>query len=170
MGKKTALRGAFFTFFFLLSVGMTSVFPMEVEVFDKPPAPPAGGEYMGSKSCEACHSEYYRKWFLSPHASAYRKLKKSSEKADSRCLRCHATGFGVRSGFGDNLELAGVQCEACHGPSSRHVTSVSSPDHTPGPQSGCADCEIRKICMPCHTPKESPNFDFNLYYERIRHK
>jgi hypothetical protein len=162
--KKTFLDGAVFLLFMLTGFP-PYVFSMEVKVSQTPPTNFTEGKYMGSKACESCHPAHYRKWFLSPHAKAYRSLK-GTEKNDSRCLRCHTTGFRGQ----DNPEpsLTGVQCEACHGPSSRHAADgTSSP--VPTPNFDCRDCEIRKICMPCHTPKKSPGFDFNRYYERIRH-
>jgi hypothetical protein len=162
--KRIALKGTVLAFLFILPATGNTV---EVRVSDKPLEPPEGGEYTGSVSCKNCHPVHYRTWFLSPHARAFQSLKQKSEKADARCLRCHTTGF--RGRFDPNL--VGVQCEACHGPSSRHAATGndSSPIPTPGLKPGCRDCEFRKICMLCHTPKESPDFDFNSYYKRIRH-
>lgn len=151
----------------LCSVFPATVYSLEVEVSDKPLSPSSGGEYVGGAVCQDCHPDHYRKWFLSSHAKAYKSLKTGSQKTDPVCLRCHTTGFTGTF----NPNLAGVQCEACHGPSSAHASTAkgSSPSPTPSFPPDCKSCEVIKICMPCHNQKQSPDFDFNSYYQRIRH-
>jgi len=65
------------------------------------------------------------------------------------CGRCHTTGYKPE-GHNDGLEgivgtwkFEGVQCEACHGPGSKHVESASK-----------ADIMIdRDVCYGCHETK-----------------
>jgi hypothetical protein len=100
-------------------------------------------EFLGSKSCRMCHSKTFKSWEASPHAQALEVLKPGNaaeEKTkhnldpqkdyttDASCLACHSTGFGKKGGFQvlastedqkavkKNEALAGVGCEACHGP------------------------------------------------------
>ncbi len=91
-------------------------------------------DYVGVKKCKACHIKQYKSWKKTNMANSFENLKpgvKAAEKkkagidadkdytADADCLRCHTTGYGKPGGFTsitDTPNLAGVQCEACHGP------------------------------------------------------
>ena len=68
------------------------------------------------------------------------------------CGRCHTTGYRTE-GHQDNLEgiagtwaIDGVQCEACHGPGSRHADDphgvLMRVDRT------------SQLCGKCHTPED----------------
>ena len=92
-----------------------------------------GAEYVGEAKCKKCHFKEHRSWKKSEtykHASAWETLKpalKSADQKDSHgklCVSCHVTGYGKPGGFVDEAtsgHLLGVQCEACHGPGSKHV-------------------------------------------------
>ncbi|MFH0982422.1 MAG: cytochrome c family protein [Planctomycetota bacterium] len=99
-------------------------------------------EYIGSKKCKMCHSQTHKAWETTAHAKALEtlqpgKAKEAKEKfkldpakdysTDKACLGCHTVGFGKKGGYvvpdpADEKavkaagELAGVGCEACHGP------------------------------------------------------
>jgi len=78
------------------------------------------------------------------------------------CIGCHVVGFKKKDGFADNATtpaLANVQCEACHGPAGRHLENPAVPYGRAG----------KSACLPCHTRENSPSFDFNVYWPRIRH-
>ena len=67
-----------------------------------PPAsadPPADQEYTGTKRCASCHFDQFMKWKASPHAKAFSLLTKKYE-ADAKCLACHTTGYGQKTGYG----------------------------------------------------------------------
>ena len=86
------------------------------------------------------------------------------KKADfnPECVGCHVVGFKKRGGFADNTTtpaLANVQCEACHGPGTKHLQNPALPYGKAG----------KPACMPCHTHDNSPSFDFDTYWPRIRH-
>ena len=83
--------------------------------------PPADQDYTGSKRCASCHFEEYTKWKASPHAKAFSLLTKKYE-ADEKCLKCHTTGYGEKTGYGavKDDSLKDVGCETCHGPGSKH--------------------------------------------------
>jgi len=92
--------------------------------------------YVGAKKCKACHLKQYTGWSATKMAAAFDLLKPgvradAKKKAkqdpakdythDSNCLPCHTTGFGKPGGFKsieETPDLAGVQCESCHGPHS----------------------------------------------------
>ncbi len=99
-------------------------------------------EYVGSKRCRMCHSQWYKSWEQSVKGHSFEALKpgvskelklKVSLDADkdyttaARCLVCHTVGYGQPGGYqipeaGDSeaARLAatreGVGCESCHGP------------------------------------------------------
>jgi hypothetical protein len=86
------------------------------------------------------------------------------KKADfnPECVGCHVVGFKKKGGFLDRTTtstLANVQCESCHGPGARHVKNSHAPYGNAGKSS----------CMPCHTHENSPSFEFESYWARIRH-
>ena len=92
--------------------------------------------YVGAKKCKPCHLKQYTSWGATKMAAAFDLLKPgvradAKKKAkqdpgkdythDSNCLPCHTTGFGKPGGFKsieETPDLAGVQCEGCHGPHS----------------------------------------------------
>ncbi|UCE72390.1 MAG: cytochrome c family protein, partial [Nitrospiraceae bacterium] len=91
-----------------------------------------GADYVGVKKCKACHIKQYKSWQKTTMAESFENLKqgvKVEEKkkagledkdytADASCLKCHTTGYGQPGGFtsiADTPNLAGVQCESCHG-------------------------------------------------------
>ena len=95
--------------------------------------------YVGSSKCRICHLPQYKSWQQTKMAQAYELLKpgkaaeaKQKAKLDSNkdytrdpvCLACHTTGYGQPSGFRDiatTPDLAGVGCEACHGPGADYL-------------------------------------------------
>jgi len=93
----------------------------------------AQAQYIGSGRCRACHLPEAKSWEQTKMARVFEVLKpgvaaeaKKSKKLDpnkdythdAACLGCHTTGYGKPGGF-ESIEktpnLAGVQCEACHG-------------------------------------------------------
>lgn len=120
----------------------------------------------------------------------YERLHGVSRVNDPECLSCHVTGWDpqnyvrFRSGFLNgafatdeaerNLEklLAGNQCENCHGPGSQHVELVeSSADPAVAGESVrvTLDQARSNTCVRCHDGDNSPEFDFDKYWEQVRH-
>ncbi len=93
-------------------------------------------KYIGAKKCKACHIKQFKSWEATRMSGSFENLKagiKAEEKkkakidpnkdytADKGCLKCHTTGYGKPGGFttiAETPDLAGVQCEGCHGPGS----------------------------------------------------
>ena len=89
--------------------------------------------YVGAKKCKPCHLKQYTTWSGTKMANAFELLKpgvradakrKGNQDPnkdythDAKCLPCHTTGYGKAGGFRsieETPELAGVQCETCHG-------------------------------------------------------
>ncbi|MHB8865731.1 MAG: multiheme c-type cytochrome, partial [Pirellulaceae bacterium] len=73
------------------------------------------------KRCASCHFEQFMQWKGTPHGTAFSLLTKKYEK-DPKCLECHTTGYGEKTGYGavNDESLQNVGCEVCHGPGSKH--------------------------------------------------
>lgn len=129
-----------------------------------------GQHYAGTEVCSRCHSVRFRRWSASVHAASMESLRQDGKEGSPSCLRCHATGFGTRTGHGGTRPgrgLSAVTCEACHGPSGEHAASrFPALVRTPG-AADCNSCEVVRICRECHTPRHSPLFDLQGFLEKI---
>ena len=122
--------------------------------------PPAGQEYTGTKRCASCHFDQFMRWKKTPHSKAFDDLT-AKYQADAKCLKCHTTGYGEATGFKDaasGAALAGVTCEVCHGPGSKHE-EVSKPfaqvkNLTPEQEKAVRDSiwkvKPQNVCIECH--------------------
>ncbi|MHC4767020.1 MAG: multiheme c-type cytochrome [Planctomycetota bacterium] len=169
--------------------------------------PPADAEYLGVKRCKKCHFQQWKSWsdtkmaktfeVLRPGAAADAKADRGLDPqedytGDTQCLSCHTTGYGHRGGYrtpppGDAAaartagELAGVGCEACHGPGSVFVsiheeiqdsqrTYEASELHDAGQYRiatpVCAGCH--RESAPCISPGYT--FDFEQRKEQGTHR
>ena len=121
-----------------------------------PPLPARGSGLIGAVACRTCHPAQYQRWKQSQHAHAYETLVHIDRAFDFECLPCHTTGNRFEGDLWEASEIGnpeGVQCESCHGHGVKHARFrgdiLRSPD--------------AKICRQCHTPRDSPNFDFQSY-------
>lgn len=127
-----------------------------------------GERYLGDENCRRCHGEQYRQWESSPHAQAFASLSRplADKPLEAACVSCHSTGYG-NGGFvphslnpaqrpSGSPDLAGVQCEACHGQGTRHQRT--------------GKVEVAEaVCRGCHTPEWSPKFDYAQALAAVRH-
>lgn len=112
---------------------------------------------------------------------------------DTECLSCHVTGWHPQnvvrydSGFLSEEatpHLVGQQCENCHGPGTRHAeveanwkADRKSFDDDTRAERLDLQKEIRitldvaknRVCYSCHDNDNSPHFQFEKYWEEIRH-
>ncbi len=118
--------------------------------------------FTASEKCRECHEEAYAVWSASSHASAFDILEEKSRQYDKDCTPCHTTGFYKRGGY-EHLavtpDLKHVGCESCHGNGYDHVLDPDTP--TEGDAAG--------ICVDCHVPLHSPEYESDRYWEQIRH-
>jgi len=94
-------------------------------------------EYVGIKKCKMCHFKKYKSWKETAMAKSFDNLRQGAKveakeavgvkdkdyTADPSCLKCHTTGYG-NGGFTsieETPDLAGVTCEACHGPGASYI-------------------------------------------------
>jgi Cytochrome c554 and c-prime/Outer membrane cytochrome MtrC/MtrF-like, domains II/IV len=112
--------------------------------------------YASAATCSVCHSNTHNTWLSTRHASALETLKNIGQGTNPDCLVCHTVGYGQANGFVDEAttpDLAGVQCENCHGPAGQHALSPGNlflrPVRTPAAE----------ICGGCHTDFHHPTYD-----------
>jgi len=116
--------------------------------------------FVGSETCQQCHSEQYKLWKNTGHAHAYKTLLDRDRHYDPECLRCHTVGYDYQSGFISAEEtplLKDVGCESCHGPASGHIQDKN------------AAYKVKFDCRSCHTEEHSPKFDYQKYWDKIAH-
>ena len=124
--------------------------------------PDTGWYYAGSDACTGCHPDQSAQWSTTRHAEAFSSLTESDQGYNPECIFCHATGWGYTGGFvlaDDTPAMENVQCEMCHGAAGEHI------------ETGRADFETASAstCLQCHTEENSPEFNYDLYYELIKH-
>ncbi len=153
---------------------------------------PKGAKFVGAEKCGECHTKAYDKWKSTPHAHAYESLDPVNERHgyerlkgiariyDAECLSCHVTGWHPQdvlryeSGFIKKQKtphLLGNQCENCHGPGSRHVDLVEADDVDKAINEMRVTLEQAKqdLCYECHDLDNSPHFEFDSYWEQVKH-
>jgi predicted CXXCH cytochrome family protein len=120
--------------------------------------------YVGWSKCAACHSAINDSWKDTRHAKAIESLKKTGQETLPACVKCHVTAFELDGGFVDyelTPEMAGVQCEVCHGPGSEHM---ANPTVDMKKDSG-AD-----LCRQCHTKSQDPGFNYEEKVKEVHGK
>lgn len=121
--------------------------------------------YVGLTKCATCHSAIQDTWQNTRHAKAIESLKKSGQENLPACVKCHVTGYEKDGGFIDNEltpEMAGVQCEVCHGPGSDHVASPMAKKMVKEP--GTA------LCRQCHTEGQDAGFNYEVKVKNVHGK
>ena len=111
--------------------------------------------YVGNEKCSMCHSDIYKSWQNSRHAKAIDSLKKTAQEGLSACVKCHVTAYEKDGGFLDyelTPEMAGVQCEACHGPGGKHISNPMGEKVVKTPSEA--------LCRECHTQGQDPGFNY----------
>ena len=112
-------------------------------------------KYVGHEKCAPCHSDIHKSWLNTRHARAVDSLKKTGQEGLAGCVRCHVTGYEKNYGFMDyelTPEMAGVQCEACHGPGEKHLTNPMGEKLAKDPG--------EDLCRVCHTTGQDPGFKY----------
>lgn len=174
-----------FTAMFLLTLGV--LLPSDADT--------AGYEYIGAKKCRVCHLKQYKSWEQTAMAKSFENLKpgvmaEEKKKAgldpnkdytnDPTCLKCHTTGYGKPGGFKsikETPDLAGVQCESCHGPGSEFSKIMKANPKFKREEIRAVGwifpSEDEKGCMVCHgadspfNEKVDPKYKFD-FKERLK--
>ncbi|HYK89370.1 MAG TPA: multiheme c-type cytochrome [Acidobacteriota bacterium] len=117
----------------------------------------AAPTYIGADKCKLCHKIQYDSWSKTKHAKAFNSLK-PEEKAKKECTECHTTA--------GKTELAGIQCEACHGPGSDYKAIGVMKDKAKSIAAGLK-VPTEKDCVACHN-KKSPTFKSFNFAEAVK--
>ncbi len=113
-------------------------------------------KYVGAEVCKQCHLNVHTEWSKTLHASALTTLADAGQGDNAACLPCHTVGYGEDGGYVDQTttpDLAGVQCENCHGPCYDHVHNVGDKSLRPKVDISAA------VCGTCHTGAHHPTYD-----------
>jgi hypothetical protein len=161
-------------------------------------AHPPSDQFVGPARCRECHQEQYESWSKTRMARTFEVLKAGVLVAEKRiadldperdytrdevCLGCHTTGHGLRGGFvsiEETPDMAGVTCEACHGPGGMYVSTVMGGSDkafatTEAVEKGLVYPPTEKVCKKCHNDG-SPfvgmdyTFDFDERVARGTHE
>ena len=155
--------------------------------------------YIGAAACGKCHPTEYAALRDTPHARALDRLaapapiawstprhkRGRTGLADPACLRCHTTGYGRPGGYPAVAQpppaagaqarapvphpMAGVTCEACHGPGKAHADDPKKPGAILRLAGGCPECSVLPICRTCHDDANDPDFDPRIALHKARH-
>ncbi len=119
----------------------------------------------------------------------FERLHDVARTFDPECISCHVTGWEpeeyvrFRGGFlneefaADESErllqslMAGNQCENCHGPGSRHIEQIEAGNQEAAAKEMKVSLEQAKnqTCGKCHDADNSPDFNFEKYWEDVKH-
>jgi hypothetical protein len=124
-------------------------------------APPGSPVLTGPGACGSCHPGAHAAWRSgTAHSRSMEKVREKAFGAVPDCLRCHATGAGLRGGHAEKGDAQdAVTCEACHGPGAAHAAADG--------KSALADAKAS--CAACHAPEMSPGFRFEEAWPRVVH-
>ncbi|MBL0214699.1 MAG: hypothetical protein IPQ07_12525 [Myxococcales bacterium] len=131
------------------------------------PAPDAKGgpSYVGSETCDDCHSDAVAFWKNTRHSHAWKTLVDRGQQFDFDCIGCHVTGWEKPGGsnLANNDKLRDIQCETCHGPASVHVAKGG--EERP---SSIVRAPAENLCATqCHTKEHSDTFQHTAYMRDI---
>jgi hypothetical protein len=162
--------------------------------YEHPPAE----RFLGPGACKGCHEKVFTAWADTRMASSFdvlrpgraveeKKIANLDPEADythdENCVPCHTTGFGLAGGFRsleETPEMAGVTCEACHGPGGSYagvLMSKTSPNFATADvrAAGLVYPPTATVCRKCHN-EDSPFvqadyvFDFTERVARGTHE
>lgn len=112
--------------------------------------------FVGAATCFACHNDEHTDWTATAHAGALETLRAIGQQANAACLPCHTVGFGATDGFVDESstpQLAGVQCENCHGAAGDHARNPADVSVRPAINFDSNQCGM------CHNDPHHPTVE-----------
>ena len=98
-------------------ISLTLLFPSGSLALEDSAAFSVLGSYQSPQRCRECHEEEFQAWSNTTHANAsfdpIFQVYLQGVEEPGECFACHTTGYSAITG---QFMLAGVTCEACHGP------------------------------------------------------
>ncbi len=116
--------------------------------------------FLGGRSCKNCHEDIWSAYTASDHSQAFTSIRKKAQINEPECIVCHTTGYRYKNGYAETRpfnQLINVQCEACHGYGTEHS------------RDGKWRARAQDSCVTCHDKENSPEFDYAVYWEKIKH-
>lgn len=115
--------------------------------------------FLGERACMTCHQDAWKTYINTGHRSAFATIRNKGQSTEPECLSCHTTGYMYQGGYTETAtnKLTNVQCEACHGYGTEHA------------RDGKWVAQAKDSCVVCHDQKNSPEFDYATYWEKIKH-
>jgi 2',3'-cyclic-nucleotide 2'-phosphodiesterase (5'-nucleotidase family) len=116
--------------------------------------------FLGERACMSCHKDAWESYVNSGHRRAFATIRNKGQSFEPECLSCHTTGYRYQNGYAEERpynKLVNVQCEACHGYGTEHA------------RDGKWAIQAKDSCLLCHDQKNSPDFDYATYWEKIKH-
>jgi len=110
---------------------------------------PPNAKYVSDKKCYLCHRQQAKNHIKSAHANSFKSLTENNQEKNPKCLPCHTTGYSKPGGFVDvktTPDLAGVGCQACHGPGSAHTENGLSKEQ----KRQSVSLNMPNSCQSCH--------------------
>ena len=158
----------------------------------RPMVHPSGNHFVGSAACRDCHESAYDVFVDSEHFRATIDIKEPTERStiprnfDPECVSCHVTGWDPQNhvpfesgyiDFEESASLHAVGCENCHGPGSAHVSAENGDESVSESERESRQLAMRisrqtaekSACQSCHDLDNSPDFDFESYWEEVNH-
>lgn len=127
----------------------------------------ASNKFLAAESCKQCHPQAFAKWTESSHSHSFDSLVQRKHAFNPRCLQCHTVGYGSSDGYINQRltpTFASVSCGNCHGRGEYHTKFHLGEDVPP------RAALLKSVnCMTCHDPENSPEFNFETYWEQIGH-
>lgn len=117
--------------------------------------------YAGAQICAGCHGAVHSTWMLTEHEQAFAEplFVALGGQTNASCLACHTVGYNLPTGFSITnkngipsytTNLAGVQCESCHGPAANHASNPGDPTVIPRVELAA------QVCGGCHSAGFAP--------------
>jgi len=116
--------------------------------------------YLSDRQCKSCHESAWDIYSKSGHRQAFNTIGTRGQSHEPECIVCHTTGYQYQNGYEDKSpynKLTGVQCEACHGYGTEHS------------RDGKWLAQAKDSCVTCHDKENSPDFDYAIYWDKIKH-
>jgi len=139
--------------------------------------------YVGVEACYNCHQDAVKLWRAAlvelpgtdeagrpvvrklGHSKAWQTLRDVGKDKDRTCVGCHSVGFNAPGGYcrvSDVDFRTDVQCEACHGPGSKHIQNG-------GDKSSLTVLEVKEAtCRGCHHVPHIPTTESFVFEDRLK--